>query len=101
MCAPCVVAAAACSHAKGTRCNPSRSPQERTKNAQFVIISLRNNMFEIADRLVGIYKTNDITKSVTINPKTFGAPPAPPQKSKGLAGAPAAPLLDRTNTAEQ
>lgn len=48
--------------------------KERTKNAQFVIISLRNNMFELADRLVGIYKTNDATKSVTINPKTFAAP---------------------------
>ena len=36
--------------------------KERTKNAQFVIISLRNNMFELADRLVGIYKTADVTK---------------------------------------
>jgi structural maintenance of chromosome 4 len=45
--------------------------KERTKNAQFVIISLRNNMFELADRLVGIYKTHDCTKSVTINPKAF------------------------------
>ena len=43
--------------------------QERTKNAQFIIISLRNNMFELADRLVGIYKTYNCTKSVTINPK--------------------------------
>ncbi|TPX34555.1 hypothetical protein SmJEL517_g02796 [Synchytrium microbalum] len=42
--------------------------KERTKNAQFVIISLRNNMFELADRLVGIYKTDDTTKSITINP---------------------------------
>ena len=42
--------------------------KERTKNAQFVIISLRNNMFELADRLVGIYKTNNATKSVAINP---------------------------------
>ncbi|KAL0090797.1 RecF/RecN/SMC N terminal domain-containing protein [Phycomyces blakesleeanus] len=41
---------------------------ERTKNAQFVIISLRNNMFELADRLVGIYKTQDCTKSIAINP---------------------------------
>lgn len=30
-------------------------------------------MFELADRLVGIYKTNDATKSVTINPKKFQA----------------------------
>ena len=57
--------------------------KERTKNAQFIIISLRfdsfpllgfscvssrSNMFELADRLVGIYKTHDCTKSVTINP---------------------------------
>ncbi|KAL4151345.1 hypothetical protein PRNP1_008293 [Phytophthora ramorum] len=45
--------------------------KQRTRNAQFVIISLRNNMFELADRLVGIYKTNDATKSVTINPKIY------------------------------
>jgi structural maintenance of chromosome 4 len=47
--------------------------QERTKNAQFIIISLRNNMFELADRLVGIFKTDDCTKSVTINPPLFAA----------------------------
>ncbi|KAJ7970989.1 Structural maintenance of chromosomes protein [Quillaja saponaria] len=45
--------------------------KERTKNAQFVIISLRNNMFELADRLVGIYKTDNCTKSITINPNSF------------------------------
>ncbi|KAL1809577.1 hypothetical protein ACET3Z_026567 [Daucus carota] len=46
--------------------------KDRTKNAQFVIISLRNNMFELADRLVGIYKTDNCTKSITINPTSFG-----------------------------
>lgn len=50
--------------------------KERTKNAQFVIISLRNNMFELADRLVGIYKTDNATKSVTINPAAFVVQPA-------------------------
>lgn len=30
--------------------------RERTKNAQFIVISLRNNMFELASRLVGVYK---------------------------------------------
>lgn len=45
--------------------------QEQTKNAQFIIISLRNNMFEIADRLIGIYKTHNTTKNVGINPKTI------------------------------
>lgn len=45
--------------------------KERTKNAQFVIISLRNNMFELADRLVGIYKTDNATKSVAVNPHEF------------------------------
>ena len=47
--------------------------KERTKNAQFLIISLRNNMFELADRLVGVYKTNNATKSVTINPDRVAA----------------------------
>lgn len=47
--------------------------KERTRNAQFIIISLRNNMFELADRLVGIYKTNNQTKSISINPRSFGA----------------------------
>ena len=47
--------------------------KERTKNAQFIIISLRNNMFELADRLVGIYKTNNCTKSITIDPKAFAS----------------------------
>ena len=51
--------------------------KERTKNAQFIIISLRNNMFELADRLVGIYKTDNATKSVTINPSAFVVQPLP------------------------
>ncbi|KAJ9061559.1 Structural maintenance of chromosomes protein 4 [Entomophthora muscae] len=42
--------------------------KERTRDAQFIIISLRNNMFELADRLVGIYKTHDCTKSITLDP---------------------------------
>lgn len=79
--------------------------KERTRDAQFIVISLRNNMFELADRLVGaplaqtdacsterragparahrasvtvprlaaaraagIYKTDNCTKSVAINP---------------------------------
>ncbi|KAJ1736921.1 Structural maintenance of chromosomes protein 4 [Coemansia sp. Benny D160-2] len=41
--------------------------KERTRNAQFVIISLRNNMFELADRLVGIYKTDNKTKSIALD----------------------------------
>ncbi|XP_058187253.1 structural maintenance of chromosomes protein 4-like [Rhododendron vialii] len=45
--------------------------KDRTKDAQFIIISLRNNMFELADRLVGIYKTDNCTKSITINPGGF------------------------------
>ncbi|KAL0332074.1 UNVERIFIED_CONTAM: Structural maintenance of chromosomes protein 4 [Sesamum calycinum] len=46
--------------------------KDRTKDAQFIIISLRNNMFELADRLVGIYKTDNCTKSITINPGLCG-----------------------------
>jgi structural maintenance of chromosome 4 len=45
--------------------------RERTKNAQFIVISLRNNMFELAARLVGVYKVNHMTKSVTIENKDY------------------------------
>ncbi|KAK0528142.1 Structural maintenance of chromosomes protein 4 [Tilletia horrida] len=47
--------------------------KERTKNAQFVIISLRNNMFELSSRLVGIYKTNNCTKSNNGDINAIGA----------------------------
>ncbi|KAL3644923.1 hypothetical protein CASFOL_010103 [Castilleja foliolosa] len=33
--------------------------------------SLRNNMFGLAVRLVGIYKTDNCTKSININPGSF------------------------------
>lgn len=40
--------------------------KERTKNAQFIIVSLRVNMFELANYLVGIYKVDDCTESITL-----------------------------------
>jgi structural maintenance of chromosome 4 len=43
--------------------------KDRTKNAQFIIISLRNNMFELADRLFGIYKVNNCTSASYISPE--------------------------------
>lgn len=43
--------------------------KQRTKNAQFIVISLRNSMFELADRLVGIFKVENKTKSVSVQPK--------------------------------
>jgi len=67
--------------------------KDRADGAQFIVISLRNNMFELADRLVGIYKTNDATKSVTINPKAVA-------KRGSLTKAKAAiAMQDRTNVA--
>jgi len=65
--------------------------KERTKNAQFIIISLRNNMFELADRLVGIYKTQNASKSIAINPKSFSS--SNQKGSHRLSGA----LNDATN----
>uniref|UniRef100_A0A183C6U5 Structural maintenance of chromosomes protein n=1 Tax=Globodera pallida TaxID=36090 RepID=A0A183C6U5_GLOPA len=48
---------------------------ERTRNAQFIVISLRNQMYEKANRLIGIYKVNDCTRNVVVDPqdmvKTF------------------------------
>lgn len=40
--------------------------KERTTNAQFIVVSLRNQMFELADKLVGIYKVTDCAKALTI-----------------------------------
>lgn len=36
-------------------------------NSQFIVISLRNDMFEMAKTLVGVYKINDVSKAVTVN----------------------------------
>ncbi|ENN71991.1 hypothetical protein YQE_11282, partial [Dendroctonus ponderosae] len=43
---------------------------------KFIIISLRSNMFELCDNLLGIYKTFNTTKSITINPKWYDGEPA-------------------------
>nr|CAI5830513.1 unnamed protein product [Callosobruchus analis] len=45
--------------------------KDRTKNAQFIIISLRSNMFELCDNLIGIYKTYNCTKTITIDPRGY------------------------------
>lgn len=61
--------------------------KERTKNAQFIVISLRNNMFELAARLVGVYKVSHMTKSVTIENHDYivgRRPPPPPPQAMGI-----------------
>ncbi|EDR24948.1 structural maintenance of chromosomes protein, putative [Entamoeba dispar SAW760] len=45
--------------------------KERTKNAQFTIISLRPEMFELADRLMGVYKVKDVSCSVSFDPNAY------------------------------
>ena len=53
---------------------PSVSPPSRPSIFLSFFLSpssLRNNMFELADHLVGIYKTNNCTKSITIDPRSF------------------------------
>lgn len=42
-----------------------------TKNAQFIVVSLRYQMFEVADQLVGIYKTRDVSHSLCVSPYTL------------------------------
>lgn len=39
--------------------------------AQFLIISLRNNMFELAHRLIGVCKVNDATSTLVLSPAGF------------------------------
>ena len=62
--------------------------KERTRDAQFIVISLRNNMFELANRLVGIYKTDNATKSVAINPASFVVGPSHPASPAALPAPP-------------
>ena len=67
--------------------------KDRCTSAQFVIISLRNNMFELADRLTGVYKTHNVTKTITISPDAFAS------TLNALPAPPSAALGDATNTA--
>lgn len=62
--------------------------KERTKDAQFIVISLRNHMFELADLLVGIYKTDDVSKSVAINPTAFEVKKPPLMDAMSTRSAP-------------
>ncbi|CAL1263831.1 unnamed protein product [Larinioides sclopetarius] len=41
--------------------------KETTKNAQFIIVSLRNVMNELSDNLLGIYKINNCTKNISLS----------------------------------
>lgn len=43
----------------------------RRVNTQFLIISLRANMFDLSHRMIGIYKTNNITHSITFDPRVY------------------------------
>ncbi|KAK4612115.1 Structural maintenance of chromosomes protein 4 [Fulvia fulva] len=61
--------------------------KERTKNAQFIVISLRNNMFELAARLVGVYKVNHMTKSVTVENRDYIVPRVQSAVAPAAAGA--------------
>ena len=45
--------------------------RERTKNGQFIVISLRNNMFELASRLVGVYKVNHMVRYIKSTSRRF------------------------------
>ncbi|XP_022233745.2 structural maintenance of chromosomes protein 4 [Drosophila obscura] len=56
--------------------------KERTKNAQFIIVSLRVNMFELANHLVGIYKVNDCTDTITV----LNVPPQLPEQPPRMIG---------------
>ncbi|KAF8586245.1 RecF/RecN/SMC protein [Ramaria rubella] len=51
--------------------------KDRTKNAQFIIISLRNDMFELSHRLIGIYKTSNQTRSISIDNHLLVPAPIP------------------------
>lgn len=41
--------------------------KEKTKNSQFIVVSLNNELFEKADLLVGIYKVHNISHSISLD----------------------------------
>ena len=43
--------------------------RKRTKDAQFIVISLRNHMFELAHKLVGVSKIRDCSRALGFIPK--------------------------------
>ncbi|XP_014215736.1 structural maintenance of chromosomes protein 4 [Copidosoma floridanum] len=45
--------------------------KDRTKNAQFIVISHRSDMFELADYLVGIYKINNCSHCAALDIAQF------------------------------
>lgn len=45
----------------------------RRTNAQFIVISLHPNMFEQSLRLVGVYKTKNISQTICIDPMKLGS----------------------------
>lgn len=45
------------------------------EDAQFITISLRSQAFELANRLVGVYKVNGKTRSLAIDNADLDAPP--------------------------
>ncbi|CDW99877.1 hypothetical protein [Sporisorium scitamineum] len=80
--------------------------KERTKGGQFIIISLRNNMFELSSRLIGVYKTANCTKSLTIDNTELLAPPPTPTPAghsrpsmATIPGSPAATPMHRSQQA--
>src|SRR5699024_8590301 len=54
--------------------------KQRTRNTQFLIISLRSNMYELAEMLIGVYKTKNVSKTIALDPIAFEA------KLKGATG---------------
>lgn len=46
----------------------SASPTNHSTRAQFLVISLRNDMFEAANQLVGVYKIANRTRSIAVDP---------------------------------
>ena len=60
--------------------------KDRTKNAQFIIISLRNQMFDLASKLVGIYKTDNTTKTVVMQNEQAKSTSEQTQKVRNPSG---------------
>ncbi|EZG68219.1 putative structural maintenance of chromosomes protein [Gregarina niphandrodes] len=68
----------------------------QANNAQFVVISLRHEFFQRADRLVGVCKVEDKTKICVIDPDRFASLPVRKKRSKPDEDSPRNQLTDLT-----
>lgn len=59
--------------------------QYQSQAAQFIVISLRNQFFERANRLIGVCKVDDVTQTCVLDPDDHAVAESPRSRAEGSA----------------